>query len=151
MFQKLVQYRSSGTWKRILFPFFDPRHKTLTGPKFTTNHQQQKSGYSNGYRLEPMSPQLLVPASASSDGAAAASPGRAVMASPGVGGESLRRRHSWDSLRRRAVSTPIAAARRLRAVRGVPAAPFYAWMVAVSAISKINGPEKADLQQFCTR
>ena len=30
----------------------------------------------------------LIPASASSDGAVAASPGRAVMASPGVGGES---------------------------------------------------------------
>ena len=36
----------------------------------------------------------------------------------------------------------MAAARRLcRAVRGVPAAPFYAWMVAMSGISKINGPE----------
>ena len=37
----------------------------------------------------------------------------------------------------------MAAARRLcRAVRGVPAAPFYAWMVAVSGISKINGLEQ---------
>ena len=79
-------------------------------------------------------PQRLVPAAASSDGAAVVSPGRAVMASPGVGGESLRRRHSWDS---------IAAARRLcRAIRGVPAAPFYGWMVAVSGISKMNCPEQ---------
>ena len=68
-------------------------------------------------------------------------PGRAVIASPGVGGEFLRGRHSWDSLRRRAVSPPIDAARRLRAVRGVSAAPFHAWMVAVSGISKMNGPE----------
>ena len=53
---------------------------------------------SDGYRLETMPPQLLVPAATSSDGAAAASHGRAVMASPGFGGESLRRRHrdSWD-------------------------------------------------------
>ena len=39
----------------------------------------------------------------------------------------------------------IVAARRLcRAVRGVPAAPFVAWIVAVSGIStrKINGPEQ---------
>ena len=36
-----------------------------------------------------------------------------------------------------------AAARRLcRAVRGVPAAPFYGWMVAVSGTSKINGLEQ---------
>ena len=49
----------------------------------TVRARRRKPGYSVGYRLEPMSPQLLVPASASSDGAAAASPGRAVMASPG--------------------------------------------------------------------
>ena len=89
-----------------------------------------------------MPTQLLVQAAASSDGAAAASPGRAVMASPGVGGESLLRGHSWDSLQWRAVSQPIAAARRLRAVRGVPAAPFYAWMVAVSGISKMIGQKQ---------
>ena len=52
---------------------------------------------SDGYRLEPMPPQRLVPAAASPDGAPATSPGRAVMASPGVGGESLRMRRSWDS------------------------------------------------------
>ena len=43
----------------------------------------------DGYRLEPMQQQWLVPATASSNCAAAASQGRAVMASHGVGCESL--------------------------------------------------------------
>ena len=81
-----------------LFPFYKPRHKALTGPKLTKSNSQILRRASDGYRLEPMPP---YPAVASPDGAAEASPGRAVMASPSVGGESLQRhpeRLAWADL-----------------------------------------------------
>ena len=71
---------------RILFPFYKPRCKALTGPKLTNSKSQVRCRASNGYRLEPMQPN---PAAASSDGAAEASLGRAVMASPSICDESL--------------------------------------------------------------
>ena len=74
---------------RILFPFYKPRHKALTGPKLTNSNIQILRRASDGCRLEPMPPNQ---AAASPDGAAEASPGRAVMASTSVGSESLRRR-----------------------------------------------------------
>ena len=74
---------------RIFFPFYKPRHKALACPKLTNSKSQILHRASDGYRLEPMP---LNPAAASSDGASETSPGRAVMASPSVGGESLRRR-----------------------------------------------------------
>ena len=61
----------------------------MTGPKLTNSESRILSRASDGYRLEPMLPQLLVQAAASPNGTAKASPGRAVMASPSVDGETL--------------------------------------------------------------
>ena len=55
------------------------------------------------------------------------------MTSPGVGGESLRRRHSWDSWRRRFYGADETA---LQSSQGIPQPCM--WMVAVSGISKMN-------------
>ena len=81
-----VRPTSSGMQNRILFPFYKPRHKALTGPKLTNSKSQILHRASDGYRLELMQPN---PAVASPDSAAEASPGRAVMASPIVCCESL--------------------------------------------------------------
>ena len=98
MFQKLVwvQYSSSGMQRKVLFPFYNLRYKAMTDPKLTDSKSRIHCWASDGYRLEPMWPQRLVPAAASPDGAAEArlaSRGRAVMAlaSPSVSGESLLR------------------------------------------------------------
>ena len=77
-----------------MFPFYNPRYKlcqVLTWPAAKTRILSRAS---DGYRLEPMQPQRLVQAAASPDSAAAASQGRAVIASPCVGSESLRRHSS---------------------------------------------------------
>lgn len=83
---------------RIFFPFYKPRHKALTGPKLTNSKSQILHRASDGYRLEPMPPN---PAAASTDGAAEASQGRAVMAKSSVCCESLRQcpeRLAWADL-----------------------------------------------------
>ena len=102
----------------------------------------------NDQRLGPMPPQLLVLAAVSADVAAAASPDRAVMASPGVGSESLRRRRSWDSRRRRVYSDGETALQRCH---GSPCSAFLREDGASEWSFETNGPERlvwADLYEI---
>ena len=46
----------SGTQKRILFPFYNPRHKALTGPKLTNSKNPDIVQGIGWLRLEPMPP-----------------------------------------------------------------------------------------------
>ena len=69
----------------------------MTGPKLTSSKSPDTAQGLRWLKLELMPPPLLVPAVASPDDATAASLDRAVMTSPSVAGESLRRRLSWDS------------------------------------------------------
>ena len=66
--------------------------QALTGPKLTNSESRILRRASDGNRLDLMLPKRRVPAAASPDGAVEASPGRAAMASPSVGSESLQRR-----------------------------------------------------------
>ena len=79
--------------------------------------------------MEPI-PQRLVPGAASPDGAAAASPGRTIVAGSGVG-ESLRRLRIYAERSRESLQRLFTAG-----CHG---------MVAVSGISKTNGPESVRL------
>ena len=98
--------------------------KALTGPKLTRSKSQILRKASDGYGMEPMPLQLLVPAAASPDGAAAAW-------LCCFHGEPRPIRHG-EFRRRRWVLTAaplifLAAASLCRAVTGVPAAPCWDW------------------------
>ena len=94
MFKKLawISIHIVGHAEKNFVPIRQSNHKALTGPMLTSSKSRLLSTHrvrraSDGNRLEP--PQRLVPAQASPDGTAVASPGRAVMESPGVGGGIL--------------------------------------------------------------
>ena len=97
MFQKIAwsSIQFVGHAEQNLFPFYKPRHKALTGPKLTNSKSQILH---SGYRLELMPPDQEA---ASTDCAAEASQGRAVMAKSSVCCESLRQcpeRLAWADL-----------------------------------------------------
>ena len=108
---------------------FVPRYKTLTGPKFTsskTPDTQQGLGW--------LKTGVCAASAASPEGGefqlAVAIPCRAIMASPGVGGETLRRRHRdcWDSWRQRFYNFYFyCGCETALQSRQVPAAPFYVY------------------------